>query len=114
MSPSDNDTIWRRKTISFNTSDPFDGALYLHVSPYDFGEAPVEPGGYDLFLGLDDISLIFCLPCDYDTLENEGSLALVGASHLTVHLHVTSKQLFNGSSSTCPNQVLEYNIQSGE
>lgn len=117
MMSSSTDTtnpVWRRTTLSFNSSDPFDATLYLEVSPYDFGEAPVEPGGNDLFLGLDDISLTFCLPCDYDALAVEGSLALVGVSDLTIRLRVTSTENYDGSSSICPNQSLEYSIDSGE
>ncbi len=113
-SPTNNSTVWRRKTLGFNSSDPFDGDLYFDVSPYDFGEAPVEPGGYDLFLGLDDILLTFCLPCDYDALDTGGGLALIGATDLTIRLRVTSKEIYNGSSSICPNQTLEYSIESGE
>ncbi len=74
----------------------------------------MEPGGYDLFLGLDDISLTFCLPCDYDTLGTPGGLGLVGSNDITIRLRVTSKEVYNGTSSVCPNQPLQYNIESGE
>lgn len=116
MTQSQNATgvgIWRRETLNFNSSEPFNGILHFEVAPYDIGEAPEDPSGYDLFLGLDDISITFCLPCDYDALGLPGSLSLTGPENITIRLRITSKEVYNGTSSLCPNEPLEYHIVSG-
>ncbi len=106
-------TVWNRANIDLDVSE-FVGRLFFEVSPFDMGEAAVDPSTYDLFLGIDDITLTFCLPCDYDLLRINESLVLSGPSDFTVRLRITSRMQYNGSSSFCPDQQLEYNIDSGE
>ena len=110
---STNSSMWTREELSFNTSKEFDGGLYFEVSPFDLGEAIIEPSGIKLFLGVDDILLTFCLPCDYDQLESPGGLMLEGPTEIKVQLRFTTQIFLNGTSPVCPNEGLLYNIDSG-
>ena len=107
-------SVWKRESFSFNSSDPFDGNLYFEVSPFDMGEAALEPGGSNVFLGLDDISMTFCLPCDFDRLDSDGGLVLDGPNEFTVRLRVTSQITYNATSLICPNEPMQYSIDSGK
>lgn len=106
--------MWTREELIFNTSKAYDGGLYFEVSPFDLGEAINEPTGLSLFLGLDNILLTFCLPCDYNQLESPGGLLLDGPTEIKVQLRITSQVFLNGTSPVCPNEPLVYSIDSGK
>jgi len=115
MTQSVNDsasTMWNRAELNFTISE-FVGRLFFEVSPFDLGEAAVDPDTYSVFLGIDDVTLVFCLPCDYDSLGVPGGLVLSGPSEFTMRLRLTSQLEYNASSAVCPEEELEYDIESG-
>ena len=110
-----NETGWQRAQLNFNTSDMYSGSLVIIASNFDLGEAAPEPGSEtdDVFLAVDDIILTLCLPCDYDSLGDVGSISVDGPERIDVSLRLIDHYPFNASSPVCPNETFAYAIESG-
>ena len=110
-----NQTQWERAHLDFNTSDTYSGSLVIIASNFELGEAAPEPGSDsdDVFLAIDDIILTLCLPCDYDSLGDVGSVIVDGPERIDVSLRLVHQYQFNASSSVCPNETFTYAIESG-
>ena len=110
-----NETQWQRAQLNFNTSDVYSGSLVIIVSNFDLGEAAPEPGSEadDVFLAIDDITLTLCLPCDYDSLGDVGSISVDGPENIDVSLRLVDHYQLNASSPVCPNETFAYAIESG-
>lgn len=94
---------------------PESGAsIYFEVSHYDMGEAPVESDDAEVFLALDNITLTFCLPCDYDALVEPEAILLGGPERIDIQLRRLTTYQFNASTPACPNETLVFTIESGE
>ena len=89
-------------------------SLYLEASAYDLGEAPLESDDQELFLALDNLTLTFCLPCDYDTLTEPGAIIVGGPERVDVQLRTLTTYQFNATTPACPNETLIFSIESGE
>ena len=113
---SSNETQWQRAQLTFNTSDTYSGSLVIIASNFDLGEAAPEPGSDadDVFLAIDDITLTLCLPCDYDSLGDVGSINVNGPERIDVSLRLVDRYQFNASSPVCPNETFAYAIESGK
>ena len=110
-----NTSDWR--TASFNYSLPTTpadlGDLVFDISEIDFGEAEEEGPDYDLFLGLDGVNLMFCLPCDFDNLSTPGNLILEAPQNVSVPLRASRSFTLNASSPLCPNETIMFEMDSG-
>ena len=87
--------------------------MYFEVSEFDLGEAILEPDDTELFIALDNITLTFCLPCDYDTLSEPGGIILSTPERIDIQLRQSTRYRFNASASACPNETLVFTIESG-
>ena len=90
--------------------------LRLTVEGYGLGEAEGEAEEEEGFqvMAVDDITLTFCLPCDFDLLPQPGNLQLMAASALTVALGNITTLLLSASSPLCPTLPLVFMIEAGE
>ena len=77
------------------------------------GEAEEEGEGFQV-MAVDDITLTFCLPCDFDLLPQPGNLQLTAAPALTVALGNITTLLLSASSPLCPTLPLVFMIEAGE
>jgi hypothetical protein len=89
-------------------------SLYFEASQYELGEAPLELPNQELFLALDNVSLTFCLPCDYDSLVEPGAIVISGPQRIDLELRRLTSYQFNASAPACPNETLVFNIESGK
>ena len=77
------------------------------------GEAEEEEGGLQV-AAVDNITLGFCLPCDFDLLPQPGNLQLTAPPALNVSLgHVTNFSL-SATSPLCPSLPLVFSIDAGK
>lgn len=109
---------WERVSYHYNTTTtseyPTSGSsLYFEASQFDLGEAPLEVAGQELFLALDNVTLAFCLPCDYDTLVEPGAIVIGGPQRIDLELRRLTSYRFNASTPVCPNETLLFSIESG-
>lgn len=112
-----NSTGWERVDYRYNISIydvPTSGsALYFEASEYDIGEAPLETDSTELLLALDNVTLTFCLPCDYDMFVEPGAIILAAPESFEIQLRRSSVYFFNASTPACPNETLVFTIESG-
>lgn len=111
-------TSWENVDYRYNSTTSAESAssgssLYLEASVYDFGEAPLESEGQELFLALDNLTLTFCLPCDYDTLTEPGAIIVGGPQRIDIQLRTLTSYQFNATAPACPNETLVFSIESG-
>lgn len=85
--------------------------LRLTGSSYELGEAEEVSS---LVMAVDDLTVTFCLPCDFDFLPQPGNLNLVAPSSLNVSLGVMSERMLSASSPLCPTLPLFFEIEEGE
>lgn len=87
--------------------------LYFDVSEFDLGEAPPEPGEIEVFLALDNVTLRFCLPCEYDVLVEPGVITLLGPEMIDIQLRQSTVYQFNATTPICPDETFVFNIEAG-
>ena len=63
---------------------------------------------------VDNITLTFCLPCDFDILPQLGNLQLTVPSALNVSLGQITNFSFSASSPLCPSLPLMFSIDAGK
>ena len=108
---------WDNVSYVYNiTSDPptSGSSVYFEVSQFDLGEAPLEVANQEVFLALDNVSLTFCLPCDYDSLVEPGAILTGGPQRIDLELRRVTSYQFNASTPACPNETIVFNIESGK
>ena len=88
-------------------------ALYFEVSRFDLGEAPLE-SDEEVFLALDNVTLTFCLPCDYDALVEPDAIIVGGPERIDIQLRRLNAYQFNASAPVCPNETLVFTVESGK
>lgn len=110
-----NTSSWERALVSYNTSQSLVdlGPLVFEVFESDLGEAILIEDESDFFLALDDLNIIFCLPCDFDSLSLQGNLLLDAPLSYDVVLGTVGQFSLNASSPACPNMTLVFEIESG-
>lgn len=116
-SPSPPGPVWESVSYRYNASGmlPSSGSsLYFEASRYELGEAPLESDEAELFLALDNVTLTFCLPCDYDTLTEPDAIIVGRPERIDMQLRRLTTYQFNASTPACPNETLVFNIESGE
>lgn len=110
--------LWQSASYQYNSSSlniPSSGSsLYFEVSQYDLGEAPLELANVELFLALDNVTLTFCLPCDYNVLVEPGAIIVGGPENIDIQLRRLTTYQFNASTPACPNETLVFNIEAGK
>ena len=110
-----NDSIWKVALYHYNTTVINDASsslqMYFDVSGSELGEA--EQDMADIFLALDNVTLTFCLPCDFDGLVELGSIIIGGPQDIQVQLRQLVILQFNASSPACPNETLMFTIEAG-
>lgn len=107
---------WESVNYSYNTTSQLvssGSSLYFEASEFDLGEAPQELPNQELFLALDNVTLTFCLPCDYDSLVEPGAIILGGPEMIDLELRRVTSYQFNASTPACPNETLVFTIESG-
>lgn len=108
---------WESVSYRYNTTDPgipsSGTSLFLEVSEFDLGEAPLELENTVLFVALDNVTLTFCLPCDYDSLVEPGTVIVGGPQRLDIQLRLSTVYQFNATSPACPNETLVFTIETG-
>lgn len=114
--PTASPGIW--DSVSYQYSDVLlstpvgASALYFEASRFDLGEAPLE-SDEEVFLALDNVTLTFCLPCDYDALVEPDAIVVGGPERIDIQLRRLSTYQFNASAPVCPNETLVFTIESG-
>lgn len=108
---------WESVSYRYNITDPgipsSGTSLFLEVSEFDLGEAPLELENTVLFVALDNVTLTFCLPCDYDSLVEPGTVIVGGPQRLDIQLRLSTVYQFNATSPACPNETLVFTIETG-
>ena len=116
MANSSSSSLWERASFARNTTglDPPESgsSLYFEISDFDLGESPLL-SNQELFLALDNVTLTFCLPCDYDTLVEPGAIEVRGPRSIDIALRRLSTYQFNATTPACPNETLFFEIDSG-
>ena len=118
MSQGRNEVEWENAHYQYNSSH-FDyssnrrSRLVIEVSEFDLGEAVIENEDVELFLALDNVTLTFCLPCDYNVLVEPGAIIVEGPERIDIQLRQVTHYQFSASASACPNETLIFNIESG-
>ncbi len=110
--------LWKTASYQYNVSIydlPASGSsLYFQLSQFDIGEAPLEANDTQLLLALDNVTLTFCLPCDYDAFVEPGAVIVGAPQNIDVQLRISTVYEFNASTPACPNETLIFSIESGE
>lgn len=108
----DSAAMWQSFHYQYNTSSSNDPLIFEVFDDFeDLAEAPLVDTS--ILLALDNISITFCLPCDYDVLTEPGAIVLGGPESIQVHLRSSAKYQFNATTPICPNETLSYNIEAG-
>lgn len=106
---------WQYHSVQYNVSAvPEEDKAYplrLTGSSYELGEAEEVSS---LVMAVDDLTVTFCLPCDFDLLPQPGNLNLVAPSSLNVSLGDMSERMLSASSPLCPTLPLFFEIEEGE
>ena len=117
-SGASNSHSWEHVSYQYNISidDALlsGSALFFEVSEYDIGEAPLELDSTQLLLALDDVTLTFCLPCDYDSFVEPGAIFLGGPETIDIQLRMSTTYRFNASTPACPNETLVFTLEAGK
>ena len=107
---------WSQWTVDYDVSEGTDEEYQLKILIEGAGvegEAEEEDVGL-LVVAVDNITLSFCLPCDFDLLPEPGNLLLTAPSALNLSLgHITNFSL-TASSPLCPSLPLVFNIEAGK
>jgi hypothetical protein len=108
-----NDTMttqWERTTLQFE-SPHVEAGIFIEspsLSGGEFGEAPLEG---PLFLAIDDITMTFALPCDFNSLSTPGNIQISHTSNLDIPLGQVTAIQFIASSIICPDGPFIYTIE---
>ena len=117
-SEANNSSSWEHVSYQYNISihdAPLSGsALFFEVSEYDIGEAPLESDATQLLLALDNVTLTFCLPCDYNSFVEPGAIILGGPESIDIQLRRSTTYQFNASTPACPNETLVFTLEAGK
>ena len=115
--PGGTTTQWSQWTVEYNVSqvreEDRDRALKILIEGFELGEAEEEEEGLSV-AAVDDVTLTFCLPCDFDLLPEPGNLQLSAPSSLNVSLGDITEFTLAGSSPLCPSLPLIFTIDTGE
>ena len=107
---------WQYHSVQYNVSAiPEEDKAYplrLRACSYELGEA--EEVSSSLVMAVDDITVTFCLPCDFDLLPLPGNLNMMAPSVLNVSLGAMSETVLSASSPLCPVLPLFFQIEAGE
>ena len=114
---SSSDTAqWSHQTLHYNVSAVArhnrDQLLKISVEWLELGEAGLEEGV--MVAAVDDITLSFCLPCDFDLLPLPGNLELRAPPALNVSLGSVTNLTLLASSPLCPSLPLVFTIDAGK
>ena len=90
-----------------------DHSLKILIEGFELGEAE-EEGDDSLVAAVDNITLTFCLPCDFDILPLPGNLMLTAPTVLNVSLGYVTNFTLSASSPLCPSLPLFFTIEAGE
>ncbi len=118
MESTSNASMWQSAAYNYTVTQPVSSEqqqqqMYFMVTGTFIGEAEVV-GGTDIFLALDDVTLTFCLPCDYDGLMEPGAIIVGGPEEINVTLRQSVTFQFNATSPACPNETLAFIIEAGK
>lgn len=110
---------WQHLSVQYNVSDlPEEDKAYplklrgQSSNSSGFGEA--EEVSSPLVMAVDDVTVTFCLPCDFDLLPQPGNLNITTPTVLNVSLGVMSELVLSTASPLCPTLPLFFQIEAGE
>lgn len=108
---------WQHWARQYNVSSieegNWDHPLNISTEWAELGEAEQEED-LPLVAAVDDITLTFCLPCDFDLLPQPGNLWLDAPPAVNVSLGSVTNFHLNASSPLCPSLPLIFTIDAGE
>jgi len=117
MDSAFNASAWSKALYNYTSMDSVisrgDMRMFFQLSAAELGESEVLDMP-DVFLALDNVSLTFCLPCDYDGLVEPGAIIVGGPQEIAVVLRQSVTFQFNATSPACPNETLAFVLESGE
>ena len=116
MDSTFNASVWSKASYNYTSADSTLGGnlmMFFRLSSAELGEAELL-GMPDVFLALDNVTLTFCLPCDYDGLVESGAIIVGGPQEIAVMLRQSVTFQFNATAPACPNETLAFVLESGE
>ena len=107
---------WSWWSLNYNTSevDGVDYQLKVLIEEAGVGGEAEEEEGETQVAAVDNITLSFCLPCDFDLLPRPGNLQFTAPPALNVSLGQVTNFSLSGSSPLCPSLPLVFSIDAGE
>ena len=118
FAPLSTEPQWNWWDTEFDLSEESSGDYPLKILIEGVGmegEAEEVGGGGELQVAaVDNITLSFCLPCDFDLLAEPGNLLLSAPSALNISLGRVSNFSLSASSPLCPSLPLIFSIETGE
>ena len=116
MDPTSNASMWLAASYNYSimnsTFMTSSWQMFFLISAAGIGEAEMQDT-MDIFLALDNVTLTFCLPCDYDGLVEPGAIIVGGPEEIRVVLRQSTTFQFNATSPACPNETLVFMLESG-
>ena len=109
-------TQWNHWRVDYNISEGgrMDYPLMIMIEGVLVGgEAEEEEGGLQV-AAVDNITLGFCLPCDFDLLPQPGNLQLTAPPALNVSLGQITNLSLSATSPLCPSLPLIFSIDAGK
>lgn len=111
--PPSSETQWSWWNTSFNISDSDSPIMILIEGVGGGGEAEEEEEEVQV-AAVDNITLTFCLPCDFGLLPQSGNLILSAPSFVNMTLGRVTNFSLSVSSPLCPSLPLVINIDAGK
>lgn len=104
---------WEQASIQFGPPDPSYGIIIASpsLSGGEFGEAPIEG---TLYIALDNITLTYALPCNFDALNIPENLQISHQPYLDIPLGIVTYVDFIGSSQICSNGPFVYTLENSK
>lgn len=107
---------WRYQELEYNVStieeENISHQLIVSIEGVELGEAELEEEPF--VAAVDNVTLRFCLPCDFDLLPQPGNLLLTGPLALNVSLGDVTRFSLSASSPLCPSLPLLFTVEAGE
>lgn len=107
---------WQYQELEYNVSSIEEKnknyQLIISIEGVELGEAEMEEEPF--VAAVDNITLRFCLPCNFDLLPQPGNLLLSGPPALNVSLGDVTSFSLSASSPLCPSLPLLFAIEAGE
>ena len=106
---------WNQWTVDYNISetDSMNYPLMILIEGAVVGGEAEEEEGEPQVAAVDNITLSFCLPCDFDLLSQPGNLQLTAPQTLNVSLGRVTNFSLSAFSPLCPSLPLSFNIDAG-